>query len=279
VLRSVRSPVYEEAYILSQTIDSQPSAPDQARTAQRSTPPSAEAGGGKRDVARDESHPISPSPSDIPASIAASPRSSVRWWLAVLLGSVICLPFAWLLSYGAALPFFLGLFFFVLFGLMIGAAMHRVAAPGRPYGRMPLVVGTSLVVGLGWGISIVKEAVDFPADIADDAITQTLNLGDRTPAEYRAAVSAGVRTFLKEHYAPGGPLGYVRWILTDGTLDKTEVPQLSRALRRSPNGWLWVIRVVLSIALFGFGIGSQTLPLKLVRERSHRAIDEKRDRI
>lgn len=229
-----------------------------------------ESGGASASMPKDESSQPVPARSDSPASGAGS---SVRWWLAVLFGSVICLPCAWLLSYGAALPFFLGLFFFVLFGLVIGAAMHRVAAPGRPHGRMSLIVGTSLVVGLGWGVSITKEAVDFPSDIAADAITKRLNLGDSTSAEYRAEVAGGVARFLRENYAPGGPVGYVRWILADGTLDQKEVPQLNRTMRRSPHGWWWALRGVLSIALFGFGIGSQTLPLKLARERTHRAID------
>jgi len=219
--------------------------------------------------------PNSPQPlgSASAARSARRPRSHARWWGAVGVGSIVSLPLAWLLSYGAALPFFLGLFFFVLFGLMIGAVMHRVAAPGRPYGRWSLVVGTSIVVALGWGTSIVKEAADFPADIADDSITKTLNLGERTPETYRAIVAGEVRRFLAEKYPPGGSLGYVRWILAGGAIDQADVPDLSRSMRRSPHGTWWAIRLVLSIALFGFGIGSQTLALKLARDPTHRKID------
>lgn len=203
-------------------------------------------------------------------------RSATRWWAAVAVGSIVSLPLAWLLSYGAALPFFLGLFFFVLFGLVIGAVMHRLAASGRPYRRWPLLAGTTFVVTLVSGITIVKEAADFPADMADDSITKTLNLGTRTPGEYRDAVTGEVRGFLAERYAPGGTLGYVRWILKSGVVAQTDAPTLSRSMRRSPHGTWWAIRVVLSVALLGFGIGSQTLVLKLPRDPSHRKIDAER---
>ena len=207
-----------------------------------------------------------------PSSAAPSAAGTLRWWVAVAAGLVVSVPFVWLLSYGAALPYFLGLFFFSLFGLVIGAVMHRVASPNRPYGRGVLLSGTTIVVIAGWCGTIGLEANGFPADMAQEA-TKMSRRTIPNVAAFRADVADGVRDFLRKRYPPGAALGYIRWILTSGKLDRGEVTGLSRNFEASQRGLGWSIRVVLSLALFAFGIGSQTLPLKLVSERSHRAID------
>ena len=74
-------------------------------------------------------------PNETPTGSGSSIRrgqphsSTMRWWLAVLAGVAVTLPVAWLLSFAGTLPFFLGVFFFALFGLLIGAVIYRVAAP------------------------------------------------------------------------------------------------------------------------------------------------------
>ena len=171
------------------------------------------------------------------------------------------------------LPFYLGLFFFVLFGVVIGAAMHRVASPGRPYGQWALLAGTTLVVVAGWLTSVVKESRDFPADMAAEAGNRTRSIGDQTIYEYRAAVRHDVRRFIREHYPPGGTLGYVRWVLLSGELKKGQIAGVHRTLRRPQRGYKWGIRVVLSIALLAYGVGSQTFTLKLAKDRASRAKD------
>src|SRR3989304_7721151 len=108
-----------------------------------------------------------PTTSDvIPSTVDVAPsRSHVRWWAATTVGMVVSLPFAWLLSFAAALPFYLGFFFFLLFGLVIGAVAFRIAAPGRPYGRFAVLAGTTLIVGVCWTTALVKERTGFPADL------------------------------------------------------------------------------------------------------------------
>jgi hypothetical protein len=159
------------------------------------------------------------------------------------------------------LPFYLGLFFFMLFGLVIGAVTFRIAAPGRPYRRLTVLAGTTLIVGVCWTASIVKESWDFPADIARDAVRRSRDIGRRSADDYRTAVAEEVRTFLRERHPPGGVLGYMRWMLLEGELKKGAIPSFDQTLRRSPARWGWAIRVVLSISLLGFAVGSQTLAL------------------
>ncbi len=216
------------------------------------------------------------------ASVSIRPVQSVpdntpgltgRWWTGIGVAAVVSLPFAWLLSYAASLPFFIGVFFFLLFGLLIGAVAYRVAAPGRPYSSIQLVIGTTVLVGLVWGISIVKESRDFPGDVADRAVGRTRDLGNRSVAQFRREVAADVRRFLAERYPPGGVSGYVRWALTNGELKRGELASVERGISvpaAQIRVW-WAVRVVLSIALLGFGIGSQTLTLKQSREVRVRA--------
>ena len=187
--------------------------------------------------------------------------SSARWWCATAAGTIISLPLAWLLSYAAMLPFYLGLFFFMLFGLVIGAVTFRIAAPGRPYRRLTVLAGTTLIVGVCWTASIVKESWDFPTDIARDAVRRSRDIGRRSADDYRTAVAEEVRTFLRERHPPGGVLGYMRWMLLEGELKKGAIPSFDQTLRRSPARIGWAVRVVLSIALLGFAVGSQTLSL------------------
>lgn len=190
-----------------------------------------------------------------------------RWWLGVIAGCVVAAPLSWLLSYAGALPFFLGVFFFALFGLLIGATVFRVAAAGRPYARWHVLVGTTIVVSFGWGMSLVKEARDFPQDLAIKAVDRTRDIGTLTREQFKVHIADGVRTWLRANYPPGGTIGYVRWTLANGRIEKNAIPDLSRSLQNSQRGWVWAVRVVLSIALFSFGIGSQTFLLRTPASR------------
>ncbi len=204
-----------------------------------------------------------PTPSGATRSIVEvlQARSHARWWSATAVGVIVSLPLAWLLSYAALLPFYLGLFFFMLFGLVIGAVTFRIASPGRPYGRFAVLTGTTLLVGICWTASIAKESRDFPLDIAAKAVQRARDIGGRSPDEYRAAVAQEVRAFIRERHPPGGLVGYIRWMLLEGQMKKGAIPSFDQAIRRSPARWGWAVRVVLSIALLGLAVSSQTLSL------------------
>jgi hypothetical protein len=74
-----------------------------------------------------------------------------RFWLGILVALVVSIPFCWLLSFAALLPFYIGLFFFALFGLVFGAVVCRVAARRGPYGSGTVLAGTTLLVFAVWG--------------------------------------------------------------------------------------------------------------------------------
>lgn len=190
-----------------------------------------------------------------------TPGGAGRWWAGVGMGLVVSAPLSWLLSYGALLPFYLGLFFFALFGIVIGASVFRVASPVRPIGRWSVFTGTTLIVLTCWALSIVKESRDFPEDVAEDAITRVRDIGDRSAAEFRRYVEDAVEKLVAERFPPGGTLGYVRWSLFSGEIQKGEVDGVPLVLRRPQGPVGWAVRVVLSIALLGFGVASQTFLL------------------
>lgn len=185
-----------------------------------------------------------------------------RWWASVCFGVVFSVPFAWLLSYAAALPFFIGMFFFVLFGLVIGAAVFRLASKNAPYRTKPLVIGTTVIVLFIWSFTIIKESHDFPHDTAIQIANKTRDIGDQPVQEFHAGVAEQVKQFLRTEYAPGGTLGYMRWVLTDGVLVKDDFDAIKQTISAPQIKMWWAVRVTLTVLLLAFGIGSQTLTLK-----------------
>jgi len=201
--------------------------------------------------------------------IQAPPRHAhARFWAGVLVALIVSLPLAWLLSYAALLPFFIGVFFFALFGLVLGAVVFRIASPASPHGRWTVLAGTTVLVAGCWTFSIIKESRDAPDDLARDAVRRARDIGGRTAGEYRDGVADAIRRFLEERYPPGGTFGYVRWVLTNGEVPKGDLPDVNFTLRRPQARWIWAIRAVLSIALLAFGIASQTFLLTARRESS-----------
>jgi len=188
--------------------------------------------------------------------------STARWWWSVLFGVVFSLPFAWLLSYAAALPFFIGMFFFALFGLVIGAAIFRIANVSAPYSSRSLVIGTTFIVLVAWSITIIKESRDFPVEIAINIGNQTRDIGTQSLGEFHIVVADQVRQFLRDQYSPGGTIGYIHWVLTDGHLQVGDFETLRRTISAPQSKFWWAVRAALSVGLLAFGIGSQTLLLK-----------------
>ncbi len=183
-----------------------------------------------------------------------------RWPAAVAAASLVGLPIAWLLSYASLLLFFLGLFYFILFGLLLGAVLFRIAAPDRPLPKRTLVFGAIVVTLFTWSVSILVEAYDFPHQMAELALDVPRLPEGADPAGYRRASAEQITAYLRAEFSLGFPLGYLQWALTDSRIEKG-VGRLPKAYVASQYRWWWGIRVVLSIALLCFGIYSQVAAL------------------
>jgi hypothetical protein len=139
-----------------------------------------------------------------------------------------------------------------------------------------LLLGTAPVVLVCWIISVGKEVAEVPRDLARQVLQSTRNLRSRSVAEFESEAARQIRTFLKERFPPGGMIGAARWIIAGGELKAGDISLLQRTVRREQRGLSWAVRVILSVAMLVFGIGSQTYSLRLAVEPSARLMDEKK---
>jgi len=207
----------------------------------------------------------------------------IRVAIAVLVGCLLGLPTGWLLASLAMLPAFLGLFFFMLLGLLLGATVYRLASPAAPLGR-PLAVGMGMtVVVVIWTAGLVGEyglvrGYDLPW-IGQNGMEWCAVDGDATQnvrdwfrrksltrdqvVQLRRATREAFDSQLKIKYPPGGFVGFLRWSADgDGTLDLPRVLSPStQTLQPKQQGTVWIIRITLSFILLAGAVLSQVLGL------------------
>ncbi|MBN1510454.1 MAG: hypothetical protein JXB13_00430 [Phycisphaerae bacterium] len=196
-----------------------------------------------------------------------APRPA-RWWLAVLVAAVVSLPFGYLLSYGAFLLAYFGLFFFLLFGLLVGAVMYRIALPARPIPRWQLLTGSLVVAAVCGGFSLAVECWQFPQDAAERTLKTLRILPEGTTRDdILQQARASVEKYLVENHWPGGALGYMRWKATARSLPvevKTPTMTISRMIRYRGNRLWWIVRVILSLTFLPYAVHAVVKPLSKV---------------
>jgi hypothetical protein len=194
---------------------------------------------------------------------------------ALIVGLLLAIPIGALLSLAGLLVFFLGLFFFLLFGLMLGAAMFRVLVTARPLPARSLAA-IGVTTGLfAFGVSLWVESARLPAHVAKKAylapsfpgehVTEGKAEAARLDLERRRrAVEARASAELTERYPPGGLIGYVRWAATNGHLE-FESPDPGGAtidyrLAQGPIGFC--IRLTICALLICSGVVALIWPLR-----------------
>lgn len=192
--------------------------------------------------------------------VAVHPRSAAGLAGALIAGLVVTLGLGLtLLTWALSLMFMLGLFFFMLFGLLVGACMFRFGSGTRPLPRRGLIAVTALVALVGWFTAIGKECVDFPDDFVERAVSPPAYQRQRVyvppgSGEYEK-VRAQVRTFIGEHlartYPPGGALGYLRYTWSGDAIE-LDIPNQPRKVTIMPRvaPWVWWVRVLLALPLY-----------------------------
>ena len=201
----------------------------------------------------------------------------------LVVGLLLALPIGWLLSILILLPFMLGLFFYMLFGLLVGAAVYRVASPAAPV-RRPLAVSIGLVVTLlVWCTSLAGEYYNvrgysiyrygsqgFTWYPVDGDVTRSVrrwfagrSFLPKQVAELRSATRNAFLKELKSKYPPGGFIGFVRWsAVTDQPIQIPRVFSPSVETCQPPQrGAVWLIRLAGSLILLAGAILSQVLGL------------------
>lgn len=196
----------------------------------------------------------------------ASPRvppAPGRIWLAMVVGMLLAVPAGWLLAPVALLPGQLGLFFFLIVGLLIGATMYRLGKPAAPVPRSrTILIGLAVALTL-WLSTLISEYRAMP-QVGFAAVRSQLKVS--LPPERREhiqeEISAHISSQLNKMFPPGGLIGYLRWAATDGTMDLPRVID-QRTVRFSlpQRGVWWMVRVVFSLILTAGAILALIWPL------------------
>jgi hypothetical protein len=195
-------------------------------------------------------------------------RSWIGWPL--IAGCVVGVPAGCLLAYLALLPMFLGLFFFLLVGMVVGAVTFRFGKAAAPIPPTTLRLIGAAVAVLVWTTGLVVEYLDFPREAAR-AVRHSLaqNLTADQQDELADRTRQHVLTQLTGRDFRGGFLdhllafsGYLKWAATRGTMRCPRIfDDSTHTVRLSQRGIGWLIRVIVSLGLLAFAILSQVLGL------------------
>jgi hypothetical protein len=206
---------------------------------------------------------------------------STRWRNGILMATFIAGLIGIILGYLALLPFFLGVFFFLLLGQLPGAVLFRYGDPIRPLSSRQLWLAGIPVVVIMWVVAGFVEYRAMPGQLAEK-VRKCVTGG--YPAGYeRAAMDSYVRAWVVNEFYPKygccGLVAYVRWAGSRGWVEFPAKPiALSRPgasttqpvtlyLGKAPvhqlnqPGILWIIRIVASTAMLVLGTFLQIGPL------------------
>ncbi len=205
----------------------------------------------------------------------ALPKGSIV--VPTIVGLVVaCVLGLTLLSYALSLIAMLGLFFFMLFGLIIGASMYRAADKTKIVPRSHAILATVMVSLVCWSLAVTKEAIDYPQDFVDAAIE---NPRVRKPkGKSRQEVATELRAFIGEYmeteYPPGGIVGYFKMVGTGGAVELEYSAQLTPVtIKPRVSPVVWWIRVLVSVVLLYVSIWSQVSLLTKPRKSRAKSSD------
>ena len=176
----------------------------------------------------------------------------------------------WAFSHLGNLFYFLGLFFFILFGLIHGAATFRFLSAFRPVRRPMLNCIGWFFVLMTWAGGLALEASYLPEDVYDVTI-KTFKRGlppGLTPADFKRDVLAQTTDHLRENYGSNLTLSYVRWELAGGAMELTvRGRERSLAYERPQRKIGFALRVLISLVLVAYGMFSQIGVLTKTKEQ------------
>lgn len=210
--------------------------------------------------------PQSPLPALPIDSDGAAPRPRLsRLFVGLAVAQLLLIALSPLLARLIWLPFYFGLFFFLVGGLLVGAATFRIARPARPIGRRPLVIGALAIGLITYLITTVFEFRHFASTVADppkfararNAVVQ--NGGSLNDLEARAADAFAAK--LAQDYAPLTPLAYARWTIREGKMRLT-VDDQTESIATEHAGWKWLLRSLGEILLVAAGLWSSLEALR-----------------
>ncbi|MCZ6816583.1 MAG: hypothetical protein O7F76_07750 [Planctomycetota bacterium] len=199
-------------------------------------------------------------PSDGPDDAQASagvPTGLNAWYWGLLTAVVLLSALGWLLARLVWLPFYFGLFFFLIAGLLVGAVSFRVARPARPLRRNRILVGVIAVSVVACFATLVHEYRHVAATIGDPptfpAARNAAARKNQPIHAIKAKATEQFRAALANDYPPGGPIGYARWAISSGQM-LLSVEGCEDEVSISQSGYAWPIRGLAMIVLMAAGL-------------------------
>lgn len=170
--------------------------------------------------------------------------------------TLIACPFMVLLMYCAWLPYWLGMYFFILGGLLFGAIWFRLAARVRPIPVAALRLRMIAIITLLSVVYLLSEFTVKRNHLARDVANRSIaRVGVENTFEARQQrvheAAAHVDQVLRRHGPT--PFGYYVWNAIDGRMPPLQ-PYGGEPFSLSQTGPYWIARVVLSIALLAIGL-------------------------
>jgi len=180
---------------------------------------------------------------------------------AAAITAAVGVPVAVLLAYLAWLPYLIGLFFWLLGGLLVGAFFYRLASACRPYPVWPVRAAVGAVVALMFATAMLTEYYVKRSHLSRDlalAAARKQKISPQQWADLLLAADAHVRAQLGQ-YGPGA-IGYWVWAALDGRISGSkDLAGVEVTLSQRRLGW--VFRVVLSAVFLAMGVLSQAVDL------------------
>lgn len=185
------------------------------------------------------------------------PEQASHWFMARLASLILLAGFGFLLARLIWLPFYFGLFFFLVAGLLAGALSFRVARQARPISRARIVRGVAWLAVLATAVTLCWEYAHVTATIGDqpkfpEARNAAVKAG-RPAAHVEEIASEQFRESLRRSYPPGGPIGYVRWAVSSGEME-LEVEGSKDATSINQRGAAWMVRTLAGLLLLAAGL-------------------------
>lgn len=185
------------------------------------------------------------------------------------IATLIGVPFIILLMYCAWLPLMMGMYFFILGGMLVGAIWFRLASRVRPVPAGAVRLRMVIMLVLLTSLYLVSEYYVKVGHLTRDMTELTIKyagvnntLQDRQARELE--VADHVRQSLRR-YGPG-PLGYWIWAATNGQVPPMEQYTGTRTITLPQNKAYYVLRVVFSVVLLGYGLRIMVKDLAKVDE-------------
>jgi len=176
---------------------------------------------------------------------------------------MITVPLNWLLGSLLWLPYYSGLFGFLVEGLIAGAVAFRVASAARPVSKLNRIIGIALLVVFSINVLLLFEYHHFRNKIAlPPKFVTTRNHIIRAQKDESARVAAieAVETqaqqafsnMLADNFPPANAYGYARWVTVTGLAD-IDVQGERERIEARHRGWIWPVRTGIGALLLALG--------------------------